>query len=70
MCVLKETSNNSCNYSTDKFLMPPNHGNTKSHQKEFKPVPMELDEIGKKIVHAAYLVGKESNDSQNKFGGI
>ena len=39
--------------------MPPNHENTKSHQKEFKPVPQELDEIGKKIVHAAYLVHKE-----------
>lgn len=38
--------------------MPPNHENTKSHQKEFKPVPQELDEIGKKIVHAAYLVHK------------
>ncbi len=38
--------------------MPPNHENTKSHQKEFKPVPQELDAIGKQIVHAAYLVHK------------
>ena len=29
-----------------------------SHQRTFEPVPEELDEIGKKIVHAAYLVHK------------
>ena len=39
--------------TSDIFPMPPNHENTKSHQKEFKPVPQELDGIGKKIVHAA-----------------
>lgn len=38
--------------------MPPNLQNAKPHQKEFTPVPQELDEIGKKIVHAAYLVHK------------
>ena len=36
--------------------MPQNHQNTKSHKKEFVPIPHELEEIGKKIVHAAYLV--------------
>ncbi|MCH8318532.1 MAG: GxxExxY protein [Bacteroidetes bacterium] len=38
--------------------MPLNHQNTKSHKKIFKPIPQELEEIGKKIVHAAYLVHK------------
>ena len=38
--------------------MPPNHQDTKSHEKEFEQIPAELDEIGKKIVHAAYLVHK------------
>jgi GxxExxY protein len=38
--------------------MPPNHENTKFLQKEFSSIPGELDEIGKKIVHAAYLVHK------------
>ena len=38
--------------------MPPNHQGTKFLQKEFEPVPLELDDIGKKIVHAAYLVHK------------
>lgn len=38
--------------------MPPNHENTKSHQRKFIPIELELDEIGKKIVHAAYLVHK------------
>jgi len=38
--------------------MPLNHENTKSHKRNFKPIPQELEEIGKKIVHAAYLVHK------------
>jgi GxxExxY protein len=38
--------------------MPPNPQSTKAHQKEFEKVPEELDEIEKKIVHAAYLVHK------------
>ena len=38
--------------------MPLKHQNAKFHQKEFVPVPVELDEIGKKIVHSAYLVHK------------
>jgi GxxExxY protein len=39
--------------------MPPNHQDTKSHQKDiFKPVPIELDIIGKKIVDSAYCVYK------------
>ena len=36
--------------------MPQNHENTKSHKKNFNPISSELEEIGKKIVHAAYLV--------------
>ena len=36
--------------------MPQNLQNTKSHKKQFSPIPEELEEIGKKIVHAAYLV--------------
>ena len=39
--------------------MPPNHKNTKSHQKYFKPIPEELEIIGKKIVDAAYTVHKK-----------
>ena len=38
--------------------MPQNHENTKSHEKRFNPIPSELEDIGKKIVHAAYLVHK------------
>ncbi|MCH8903659.1 MAG: GxxExxY protein [Bacteroidetes bacterium] len=38
--------------------MPPKHQNTKSHEIEYEPIPLELDEIGRKIVHAAYLVHK------------
>ena len=38
--------------------MPQNHKNTKSHEKRFNPIPSELEDIGKKIVHAAYLVHK------------
>lgn len=39
--------------------MPQKHEDTKSHQKNFKPVPEELEIIGKKIVDAAYTVHKE-----------
>lgn len=39
--------------------MPPNHQDTKSHQKIYKPIPAELDIIGKKIVDSAYTVHKE-----------
>jgi len=35
-----------------------NTQSNKSQPKEFQPVSSELDEIGKKIVHAAYLVHK------------
>ena len=38
--------------------MPQNHENTKSHKKSFHPISSELEDIGKKIVHAAYLVHK------------
>lgn len=38
--------------------MPPNLQNTKTHQKKFEPVPVELDRIGKLIVDAAYTVHK------------
>lgn len=38
--------------------MPPKHQGTKFHQDKYKPIPKELDEVGKKIVHAAYLVHK------------
>jgi GxxExxY protein len=36
--------------------MPQNHENTKFHKKTFKPIPEELEFIGKKIVDAAYHV--------------
>jgi GxxExxY protein len=39
--------------------MPPNHQITKFHQKEIEKIPEELDQIGKKIVHAAYMVHKQ-----------
>ncbi|OFX59781.1 MAG: GxxExxY protein [Bacteroidetes bacterium GWA2_30_7] len=38
--------------------MPQNHENTKSHKQNFNPISSELEDIGKKIVHAAYLVHK------------
>ena len=38
--------------------MPQNHENAKSHKKNFNPISSELEDIGKKIVHAAYLVHK------------
>ncbi len=38
--------------------MPPNHENTKLHQKQYIPISDELDNIGKKIVDAAYTVHK------------
>ena len=39
--------------------MPPNHQNTKSHQNIIhKPIPNELDIIGKQIVDSAYFVHK------------
>jgi len=33
--------------------MPPKHENTKTHKKKFEPIPDKIEEIGKKIVHAA-----------------
>jgi GxxExxY protein len=39
--------------------MPQNHESTNSHKKQFEPVPSEIEDIGKKIVHAAYTVHKE-----------
>ena len=38
--------------------MPPNHQNTKFHQRNFNPIPEELDALGKLIVDAAYTVHK------------
>jgi len=38
--------------------MPQNHENTESHQREFSPVPEELNTLGKLIVDAAYTVHK------------
>ena len=38
--------------------MPQNHKSTKSPEKGFNPIPLELEDIGKKVVHAAYLVHK------------
>ena len=38
--------------------MPQNHENTKMLNKKFEPIPEELENIGKKIVDAAYLVSK------------
>jgi len=38
--------------------MPPNHQNTKLYQNRFKPLPLELDIIVKKIVDSAYTVHK------------
>jgi len=38
--------------------MPQNNQNSKFNQKDFNPIPPALEEIGKKIVHAAYLVHK------------
>jgi hypothetical protein len=40
-------------------MMPQSHENTKSHKKQYDPIPKELEEIGKKIVHATYCVHKE-----------
>jgi GxxExxY protein len=37
--------------------MPQKHQNTKSH-KSFTPIPVELEDIGKQIVDAAYTVHK------------
>jgi GxxExxY protein len=36
--------------------MPLNHQDTKPHKNSFEPMSSELEESGKKIVHAAYLV--------------
>jgi len=55
-----------CNYLACGKHMPPKYKDTKLHQRaiennrdnDFDPIPLELDEIGKKIVHAAYLVHK------------
>ena len=38
--------------------MTPNPQNTKKHQRYLDPIPIELDEIGKLIVDAAYTVHK------------
>ncbi|MBI2966324.1 MAG: GxxExxY protein [Bacteroidetes bacterium] len=38
--------------------MPLKHQNSKYHKKKYVPIPLELEEIGKKIIHAAYLVHK------------
>ena len=38
--------------------MPPNHENTKGHEKKFDLLPDELEIIGKKIVDSAYNVHK------------
>jgi len=38
--------------------MPQNNQNPKFDQKDFNPIPPAHEEIGKKIVHAAYLVHK------------
>ena len=41
--------------------MPPKHEihpRRGGHRKKYEPIPKEVDEIGKKIVHAAYLVHK------------
>jgi GxxExxY protein len=39
--------------------MPQNRESTKSHKKQFEPVPSEIEDIGKKIVHAAYTVHRD-----------
>lgn len=39
--------------------MPQNHQDSKTHQRNYKPIPSELDLIGKKIVDSAYTVHKE-----------
>jgi GxxExxY protein len=38
--------------------MPLKHKNTKTHKKTYKPIPEELEVIGKKIVDSAYTVHK------------
>ncbi|MBL7892194.1 MAG: GxxExxY protein [Bacteroidia bacterium] len=38
--------------------MPLKHESTKFHEREFDQIPPELEDVGKKIVHAAYLVHK------------
>ena len=38
--------------------MPRKHENSKSHKKDFKPIPEDIELIGKKIVDAAYTVHK------------
>ena len=38
--------------------MPLNHQNTKLHKNNYKPIPEELNILGKKIVDAAYTVHK------------
>ena len=39
--------------------MPQKLENTKSHKKNYRPIPIELEAIGKKIVDASYTVHKE-----------
>jgi len=39
-------------------MKPQNLKNTQSHKKEFQSIPQELEDIGKRVVHAAYLVHK------------
>ena len=38
--------------------MPQNHENSKEHKKEFRPIPEDLERIGKLIVDSAYTVHK------------
>ena len=42
-----------------RLEMPQKHEDTKSHKNKFEPISSELEDIGKKIVHAAYSVHKE-----------
>lgn len=39
--------------------MPQKYEDTKYHKKKFKPIPYEVEKIGKQIVDAAYTVHKE-----------
>ncbi len=39
--------------------MPQKHKNTKFHKKDFRPIPTDVELIGKKIVNSAYTVHRE-----------
>ena len=39
--------------------MPLKHEDTRENRKQYAPIPDELEELGKKIVHAAFLVHRE-----------